>query len=251
MDNETDVTREEMDETRASLSEKLETLEQQVADTVHGAANVVDRTVDNVNDAMEMVENVKDTFDLRLQVARSPWAMVGGSIALGYLGGYLLFRHGAAQPRANGKSQPAPPDNPPVAEKQKEVVKGPRFQEEASVKMPVRDPAPAVVDPGCLGRVHNRYRAEMNQVKGLAIGAVLGVVRDAITQSAPELFKAGLADVIDGITVKLGGEPIHGPVWKDVARAAGERQDEPHPSVKERSGAAAPRQCQRAGATVP
>ena len=80
-----------------------------MVDTVHGAADAVAQTVDNVKDAVhDTVANVKDTFDLRHQVERHPWAMVGGSIALGFVGGYLLVRHGAAQPAANGSNQRAP-----------------------------------------------------------------------------------------------------------------------------------------------
>jgi hypothetical protein len=45
MDNEPEVTRADLDETRASLSEKLETLEQQVVHSVHGATNAVNDTV--------------------------------------------------------------------------------------------------------------------------------------------------------------------------------------------------------------
>lgn len=219
MENETDVTREQMDDTRASLSEKLDSLEQRVVDSVHDAANVVGQTVDAVH---ETVENVKDTFDLRLQVARHPWAMVGGSIALGYMGGYLLLRHSTNQPKANGKSQAAAAVSPPMAEKQNGVVKDTLVQEEASGKKPVQDAAPAASDSSWLGGVHNRFGAEITKVKGLAIGTVLGVLRDVITQSAPDVMKAGLTDVIDGITVKLGGEPIHGPVLKESARAPGE-----------------------------
>src|ERR1043165_1283861 len=214
MDNQTDVTdvtRAEMHDTRASITEQLQTLEQQVVDSVQGTATAVEQTAEAVH---ETVENVKDTFDLRLQVRLHPWAMVGGSIALGYLGGYLLFRHGPAQPKRKAKSQPAVPDTPPITEKQNGVVKE-RFQEEAAVKKPVQDAGPAAAVPGWLDGVHHWFAEEMNTVKGLAIGAVLGVVRDTITQSAPERLKAGLTDVIDGITVKMGGEPIHGPVLKN------------------------------------
>jgi ElaB/YqjD/DUF883 family membrane-anchored ribosome-binding protein len=219
MENETDVTRAQMDETRASLSQKLETLEKHVVDTVHGAADMMGQTVDNVKEAVhETVENVKETFDLPLQVTRHPWAMVGGSIALGYLGGYLLYRLGTAQPRANGWSQPAAPASPRIIDKPNGVAKEPRFQEEAPATKPVQNAAPAAAaEPGWLDGVQHRFEAEIHKVTELAIGTALGVVRDMITQSAPDVMKAGLTDVIDGITVKLGGEPIHGPVLNDGA----------------------------------
>ncbi len=101
MDNALEVTRADMDDTRAALSEKLGTLEQRMVDTVHGAADAVVQTVDNVKDAVhDTVANVKDTFDLRHLVERHPWAMVGGAIAVGFVAGYLLVRRGPAQPVA-------------------------------------------------------------------------------------------------------------------------------------------------------
>jgi hypothetical protein len=66
---------------------------------MHDATNAVALTVENVKDAVQVtVENVKDTFDLRLQVKRHPWTMVAFSIALGWLGGNLLFRLGSTRP---------------------------------------------------------------------------------------------------------------------------------------------------------
>jgi ElaB/YqjD/DUF883 family membrane-anchored ribosome-binding protein len=216
-----DVTREQMNETRASLSEQMETLEQRVTDTVSGAADAVTQTVDNVKDAVhDTVENVKDAFDLRLQVTRHPWVALGGSIALGCLAGYLLTRRDPEQPKANGRSQPAPPESPRSVEKPDAVAKAPRFQVEAFVKKPVRDAAPPTPDAGWMDGIRRHFGAEIDKVQGIAIGAALGVVRDVITHSAPEMFKVGLADVIDGLTVKMGGDPIHGPILKETVSAA-------------------------------
>src|SRR5947209_5600271 len=107
MDNEPEeVIKHQMLETRASLAEKLETLEQQVVGTVQSATTAVTDTVESVKDAVQetvemarasvhhTVEAVKDTFDLSLQVRRHPWFMMAGSVALGYAGGCLLNRAG-------------------------------------------------------------------------------------------------------------------------------------------------------------
>lgn len=126
MDNTPEVTRSQMEGTRAALSEKLETLEQRMVATVHGAADAVAQTVDNVKDAVhETVDNVKGTFDLRRQVERHPWAMVGGSIALGFVGGMLLHRHRATR-AVNGHSQPAPADAPLITAQATPQGKGAR-----------------------------------------------------------------------------------------------------------------------------
>src|SRR5262245_47433437 len=141
-----EVIRRRMEETRASLVEKLETLEQQVVGTVQGTTSAVTETVDTVKEGVqetvdtvketmqEAVEAVKDTLDLRRQVDRHPWLMVGGAVATGYLVGVLITRaqESYAQPsfaslanpdgRANGFQErptpasytPAPPPPPPA-----------------------------------------------------------------------------------------------------------------------------------------
>ncbi len=85
MDNPPEVTRAQMDATRAAISAKLAALEQRMV-------------------------------DIRHRVDRHPWALVGGSIALGLMGGYLLLRHVAAQRAAIGYRPPVPADTPAAAE---------------------------------------------------------------------------------------------------------------------------------------
>jgi ElaB/YqjD/DUF883 family membrane-anchored ribosome-binding protein len=203
MDNTCTVTRAQMDDTRASLSEKLHLLERRVVDTAHGAT-------DTVNTIQETVANVKDVFDLRHRVDRHPWAMVGGSIALGFLGGYLLVRRGATQLAANGHS----PRAPLAATLQN--GQGFRVADDASSRA---DPNPAqgAAEPIRGSRANRPFGTEMALLKKLAIGTVLSIVRDVITNSAPQSLQGGLAEVIDGVTVQMGGEPIRGPVLKTAA----------------------------------
>ena len=99
-----DEIRHRIEETRSELTEKLETLEHEVKDTVRGATNAVVDTVQTVRNTVEgtveavkqkvegTVDSVRQTLDLRRQVERHPWSMVGGSIALGYLAGSVLPR---------------------------------------------------------------------------------------------------------------------------------------------------------------
>ena len=100
MENECEVIRQQMDETRTAMTDKIETLEQQVVDTVQAASAAVSETVQTVKDSVhETVETVKDTFDLPRQVERRPWTMMAGATALGYLGGYLLNRTNGREAR--------------------------------------------------------------------------------------------------------------------------------------------------------
>src|SRR5262249_38838293 len=113
MDDSPEVIRQQMEETRAALSEKLETLEQQVVGTVKDARAAVTDTVETVKGAVhDTVETVKETFDVSRQVERHPWAMLGGSIALGFLGGRLYERLEVPAPPwspsgVNGEYSPA------------------------------------------------------------------------------------------------------------------------------------------------
>jgi len=214
MEDSPEVIRHQMDETRTHLSDKLEALEQRVVNTVHEASASVNETIGSVKDAVhdtvqtvkdsvnETVDTVKDTFDVRNQVERRPWTMVAGATALGFLGGYLLMRRRAApaeryettgyHPLAsgNGAASYAPP--PP----------------------PITGMAPTAAVPkeseGFLGMLTRTFEPELKEMKGLAVGALLGVLRDVVSDSVPETMEGKVEEIIDGVTTRLGGKPIHG-----------------------------------------
>jgi ElaB/YqjD/DUF883 family membrane-anchored ribosome-binding protein len=207
MENEDDILN-EMEETRTSLTEKLETLEKKVADTVEGAASAVDETVvtvketvketvaavkDTVADTVGTVKEsvhegvgaVKDAFDLSSHVETHPWMMLAGSVAAGYCLGSILS--------------------------------GPREREHAA-------PSPSTTTRA-LGRIHHHgnggahkrkaesswlsdFAPELDMLKGWALGAVMGVVRDIAVRSLSPQLGPDLGHIIDNITAKLGGTPV-------------------------------------------
>jgi len=71
-----------MTQARSRLTNKLETLENQVAGTVHSTKDAMGETVDAVK---ESVRAVSEALDLPAQVQRHPWLVLGGSVALGVL----------------------------------------------------------------------------------------------------------------------------------------------------------------------
>jgi len=215
MEDSPEVIRQQMDETRTHLSEKLEALEQRVVNTVHEASASVNETIGSVKEAVhdtvqtvkdsvnDTVDTVKDTFDVRRQVEARPWIMMAGATALGFLGGYLLTRsrsepaeHYATTghyPLASGNgasSYTAPP--PP----------------------PFSGMAPAAAAPketgGLLETLTKSFEPELKELKGLAIGALLGVVRDVVSDSIPPNMEGKVEEIIDGVTTRLGGKPISG-----------------------------------------
>jgi len=197
MDDSPEVIRLQMEETRASLSEKLETLEQQVVGTVQDARAAVTDTVETVKDAVQgTVESVKDTFDVGRQMERHPWAMLGGAIAVGFIGGKLFDRLEPPLPyMANGTAAPVY-DRPPAAT--------------SEFTAPVSEPEEKDGGHSLL----RQFEPEIAKLKGLAVGAVMGVMRDMISGSIPEPLKPQISDVINSLTMKLGGEPVHGEIIK-------------------------------------
>src|ERR1700687_542184 len=84
MDPEPSVIRQDIEETRQSLTEKLETLENQVMGTVQHARETVEETIGSVKSTVsETVDTVKRTFDLEYQVGQHPFIAAG----LALLGG--------------------------------------------------------------------------------------------------------------------------------------------------------------------
>jgi hypothetical protein len=198
MENEAELIRQQMLETRTALSEKLETLEEEVTAKVKGTTESVAETVETVKEAVEntvhtvkdtvenTVETVKETFDLRRQVDRHPWVMFGGAVLLGYVGARLLDRSGHPSTYTNGAAfvparEPAPSYAPP--------------------------PAPA--GPGLGGKMLETLKPALSKLGGLAIGVTAGVVGEMLRDAAPEQLRPKLNEVIDDVTVALGGTPIH------------------------------------------
>jgi ElaB/YqjD/DUF883 family membrane-anchored ribosome-binding protein len=110
MDDE-DMIRGQMEDTRTSLTDKLETLEHQVSDSVHDATSNVADTVEAVTDSVQdTVASVKETvtavkesmrqgvsavkafFDIKDHADRHPWAVMGGAVVVGYVASWAEGR---------------------------------------------------------------------------------------------------------------------------------------------------------------
>jgi len=89
--------REQMDETRAALSDKLETLQRKAADQVEVAQSTLNQTV----------VTVERTFNLQHQISRHPWLALGASLAVGYWLGHIKEDAGVCSgaPALNGSGK--------------------------------------------------------------------------------------------------------------------------------------------------
>jgi len=221
MDEQPEVIQHQMEETRQALVDKLEALENQVAETVQstthavqdttsavtGTVEAVKDTVENVSEKVqETMATVTDTlqqtahavsdtvqqtahavseaFDLRLQAERHPWLVVGGAVAVGYTGALLLdsLLGRSATPR----ERPA---------------QGLYGGATARAEAPSNGQSIGNMLPDWL-------RDELGRLRGVAIGSVMSMVRDLARQAMPGPIGQRLAEEVDVVTSKLGGEKI-------------------------------------------
>jgi len=202
-DQDSAIIRAEIDDTRSAITTKLEALEEQVVGTMQSAKESVQETIETVRGTVEdTVSTVKETLDVRLQVQRHPWAMVGGSWVAGLVVGAVVggARHRRRMPMDRLASYAASDKHhqEAVDRLQKPTVRNVADNGSRTEQPP---------EPGLFDRFHG----EIEQVKGLAIGMALGLVRDVIKQNLPQLEQQ-VGEIMDGITTKLGGQPVRGRV---------------------------------------
>jgi len=221
MADQTEVIRRQMAETRSDLAGKLEALENQVTDKVQSVTETVSETVQSATEAVhdtvetvkETVENVTSTvsstvhsftefFDLGGHTDRHPWIVFGGSVALGCLAAHLMA--GKDDHRAQEVRWSAPPPAPSWHETSAPAAR-PAMAEQV---------APASAAPSSSGQ-KSWIWDELGRLKGLALGALMGVVRDLASRSLPGELGKRVGDEVDNITTNLGGKPFHGSVFPD------------------------------------
>lgn len=237
MADEPEVIRDQMQETRTALTEKLEALESQVSSTVQNATSAVTDTVqavkesvsdtvgsvkDTVEETVETVkDSVRDVFDLPGHVDRHPWVAMLGSVAAGYVAGRLL--HGAsggvsetfrqAPPRYNAFKEP----RPEPAKGGTGIGNGAHREE--------REPSS---EPGMLSGLADAFSGELDTLKDLGISAVAALVRDMVTQSVHGELGDRLRQWMNDVTEKMGAKPLTEPL---LSR---EDQNDPAPAEPRR-----------------
>ncbi len=233
MDNEPEVIRRQMEQTRTDLQEKLETLEKQVTETVQEAASAATETVQSVTETVQSVKeavqdtvetvrgtvedtvgSVKESLDINQHIRAHPWAMFIGATAIGYFGTRLLF----------GKGEPAPVPAMPAASDSVSTTPthsrpNGRHGHSKSEKNGAHAAA-APAEPGLLGRIADHYSAELGKLQSLAVGALGAVVREMLASSAAPALAEQITDIVDGVTEKLGGKPVRGPLFQKTPPTA-------------------------------
>jgi len=197
MTQDSDVIRQQMANTRCSISEKLDLLERRVVNTVEGASNAVADTVETVKESVrESVHSVQTSLDPIRQAERNPWATLAVSFGAGYVAGKLLEGNHASSTTVI--DQPAAWPRPSTSTHEMATNHGNRRESRAGVLRHLVEP----LEP------------EIRKLKGLGIGILFGVVRDFLHEAAPASLRTRLTEVADDLTRKMGGEPVQGAVFE-------------------------------------
>jgi gas vesicle protein len=258
MDREQEVIHKQMEETRSDLTDKLAALESQVGDTVQAATNAVETTTEAVSGTVETVketvesvteklqdtvtgvtdsvqqavEGVKESFDetvksvtesfnLKLQCERHPWAVFGGAIAVGCVGSMLLGGSAReSRPAARSRSGFLP-SQPAAAETAAHggVSHTPPERSQNSESSSGKSVS---------GAVGGFLWEQLGNFKGLALGTLMGVVRDVVSKALPENLKDRVSEEVDKLTKSLGGEPIQGSLLPENKEESEPSQDNGH-----------------------
>lgn len=169
MDDKAAALGQQIDEAMASLTEKLGKLEHQVSD--------------KVNAIKESVHTVRDTLDVKLQVRKRPWTFVTGAAAVGFLAGLHRNNHRIESPIHNGKHDEKP--LAPIA-----AVEHPHPAVTGSTNG-------AAAQTAWWVKIGKSFEPEIAELKGIAIGIFLGLVREMMTNQAPRPMKRSVEEPVD------------------------------------------------------
>ena len=168
MNDTPDFIRKQMQETKSQLSEKLETLEQQVSDTVQSTGTAVNSTMQAVEHAIHSLSNA---LDVRRQIDKHPWLVLGGAIVVGYVAVELL------KGPKNSDSQAAERSPEPSA------AASDAIQENAKSTVVSAEKATAVSATSQPGRKGSSW----DQLRDMAMGSLIATVPVLVTHIVPRI----------------------------------------------------------------
>jgi len=245
-------TRQDIEDKRASMSEKLELLEERVRgtleetrsavegivenvketvdetvgavkETVEGARSTVDNLVENVKETMDDTATmVKQSFDLHYQVEQHTWLMVGGSVMLGYLLGSWMYSGSSYQRRYSEREYSLDDDNVLYAAPMGNGASFDDLEEsgethekkDTSNKDRASKESASHTQPGPWSNFLGPFQEEWDALKGVALGTLMGTLRTMVRQHMPAVAPK-LEQAINSASAKLGAEPVDSPSAQD------------------------------------
>lgn len=228
---------EEMEQTRSGLADKLEALGRRISGTVEDVEETVETVVETTQDT---ISTIKNTFNISKQVEERPWIIMGCSVLVGFLGGKLLGQvasrpNGHRDSYANGAAESMTTQMASTSA----FPTGTERQTDAD-RHTHRD-TNGHAEGGWLQGLKDQFGPEISKAKGLAVGALFGVVRDLVSQALPEALKKEVTHWFDNVTEKAGGEPIQAGSFaeqpsaesasQESAMDSSSRREPPTPSI--------------------
>lgn len=162
MDQRSESIQREIDDTRSSMTEKMEQLESKVKGTVDDVKDSVDTTI----------ETIKSNLDLNRIVNDQPWLMFGGSILLGYMLGTM----GDEQRKVMFESSVHTSDQSNQARSPGDGYTSPAQPASAQQHS----------EPGFMDEVMNRLGDEMDALKEAAIHTTSKMFRELLHENLPQ-----------------------------------------------------------------
>jgi len=237
-----------MERTRARLAGRLHVL----GDTIHGVTETVasvketvDSTVESVQETVKStvdtvqetvkstVDTAKDVFDFK----RHPFAWMGGSVAAGFLLGRLVH---AGHKETHAPGFPAGYPYPGYAAAAATTTGS------TGATAPAAGAAKPEDESSFVG---NLFGGWFDRLKGMGVGAAVGLLRDLVVTEVPESLRSDVVEMGNNLIKDLGGEVLE-PMLIDPSVLTGGHQEQ---SGKTDHGAhARPEEAQRpAGSTRP
>jgi len=203
-----------MEAKRASLSDKLDALENQVLETVHEATSAVSsiakdvtEVVDNVTeDIQETVQTVKESLDIGEQVRQHPWAAIGGAFAVGFAGAYFMGSSKKSDPRHSELYFPRTNGFTPQSEPTRAFVKEPLIETAKDKETAKESSETASALTSLLGSVGSEA---LQQIKGLAVGTLMGVLAEVVVNAVPTSLKDEVTNLMTDLNTQLGGKALY------------------------------------------
>ena len=161
MDPTTDAVKADIDATREAMTDKLG----QIEDRVKGSVD-------------DTVSTVKETFDVRHQVAARPWAALGASVMTGFVVGQLT---GSPQVRRGAKQMAD------RAEERWDDVQAAVSRENGkrAAYAPAAPRQPGLVDQ-MVGQLTDQLGDELQVLEAAAVSAIVGLARDWLQTTIPQ-----------------------------------------------------------------
>jgi len=219
------VIRDEMEQTRANLADKLGALEEQVRETVSTASETVTSTVEGVKEVVsnvsETVGSVTETLNFPKQIEQHPWIAVGVAVAAGFaaaqlFGGSRQVVVTGSQPTPQPEPKPQPASQPryQAASAPSTSSSGPSLLSQAASMLPSFDklmPDLSSKIPAFETLAPELKKLGDTVVEGmgaLAVGGVMNIVRELVAGALPDSWKGEITKLVDDVTQQLGGKPL-------------------------------------------